>query len=133
LIDFQKSLELNSKNKNSLNNRGYIQNLLGEYKKAIIDFNVAIDLDSNFAYSYNNRGLAKIKLGFVEEGLKDIHTSLEIDNSNSYGYRNLGIYYYDKDEFAKALEQFEIAHGHDANTHLLNEYISNTKIKMAST
>ncbi len=52
------------------------------------------------------------------------------DNKNSYAYRNLGIYHYDKGEFEKASEHFEMAYEFDKNTHLITEYINKTKEKL---
>ncbi|WP_124981267.1 tetratricopeptide repeat protein [Nonlabens xiamenensis] len=128
--DYQKSLDVNPKNKYALNNRGYTYNLLELYDQAIADFNKAIQIEPKFAYSFNNRGLAKIKLGQVDEGLRDIKTSMDLDDKNSYAYRNLGIYHYDKGDFAKALEHFEKAYELDKDTHLITEYIDKTKEKL---
>lgn len=103
LNDYKKSIELDPKNSNALNNRGYTYNLIGEYEKAIIDFDKAIELEPTQAYAYNHRGLFKIKLGKKTEGLKDINKSMLLDENNSYAHMNLGIYYYDIGEFNKAL------------------------------
>ncbi|HMK16689.1 MAG TPA: tetratricopeptide repeat protein [Chitinophagaceae bacterium] len=124
---YDKSLEQNPNNKNSLNNKGYTLNLLNRYEEAISFFDKAIELDKDFAYSYNNRGLSKIKIGKQEDGLKDINYSLELDKDNSYGYRNLGIYHFDKGEYHKALQLFTKAMELDSSTHLIGEFITETK------
>ena len=127
MSDYQKSLDLNPKNKCALNNRGYTYNLLEQYVQAIEDFDKAIEIEPESAYSFNNRGLAKIKLGQEDEGLRDIKTSIDLDNKNSYAYRNFGIYHFDKGNFEKALEHFEKAYDLDKDTHLITEYINKTK------
>lgn len=128
--DYQKSLDLNPENNYALINRGYTYNLLEQYEKAIADFDKAIRIEPELAYSYNNRGLAKIKLGQENEGLKDINTSMDLDDKDSYAYRNLGIYHYDKTDFSKALKYFEKAQKLDKHTHLITDYIENTKEKL---
>jgi tetratricopeptide (TPR) repeat protein len=124
---YDKSLEQNPGNKYSLNNKGYTLNLLNRYEEAIPFFDKAIEFDKDFAYPYNNRGLSKIKIGKQEEGLKDINYSLELDKDNSYGYRNLGISYFDEGEYNKALQLFTKAKELDSSTHLIDEFITETK------
>ncbi|WP_290711906.1 hypothetical protein, partial [Flavihumibacter sp. CACIAM 22H1] len=71
LMHFDKSLELDNQNKYSLNNKGFVMNLLDKFEEAIPLFDKAIEVDPEFAYPYNNRGLAKIKIGKAKEGLED--------------------------------------------------------------
>jgi tetratricopeptide (TPR) repeat protein len=130
ISDYKKSLDLNPRNKYTLNNRGYTYNIIEQYEKAIDDFDIAIEIEPEFAYSYNNRGLAKIKLGNEAEGLNDIFHSIDLDNLNSYAYRNLGIYYFDKHDFENARLQFEKALNLDKEKHLLHEYIKKTFNKL---
>jgi tetratricopeptide (TPR) repeat protein len=127
---YDRSLQQNPNNKYSLNNKGYTLNLMNKFEEAISHFDRAIEVDKEFSYSYNNRGLAKIKLGKEEEGLQDINCSFEIDPNNSYGYRNLGIYHFDKGEFDKALGLFEKAKELDNTTHMINDLISESKLKL---
>lgn len=127
---YNKSLQLNPDNKYSLNNKGYTLNLMNKFDEAISLFDRAIDLDKDFAYSYNNRGLGKIKLGRTEEGLQDINYAFQLDPNNSYGYRNLGIYYFDKGEFDEALRLFTKAKELDGTTHMINELLSDAKLKL---
>ncbi len=130
LIDYKKSLEMDSNNTYSLNNRGYTYILIGEYEKAILDFDKAIKLEPNFAYAYNNRGLAKIKLGNIEGGLKDIEKSMSLDANNSYAYMNLGIYYFDKENYEEALKNYEKALQLDEETFLIHKRIEEVKLKL---
>lgn len=120
---YDKSLELDSNNLYSLNNKGFTLNLLNKFDEAIPFFDKAIEIDSVFAYAYNNRGLAKIKIGKTEEGLEDINYSFKLDENNSYGYRNLGIYYLEKGESSHAFELFKKAKELDSTTHMIDELI----------
>ena len=103
---------------------------MDKYEEAISLFDKSIELDPDFAYSYNNRGLAKIKLGQTDEGLQDINRSFKLDPNDSYGYRNLGIYYFDKKEFEEAFRLFKKAKELDETTHLIDNLINDTKIKL---
>lgn len=109
------------------NNRGYLYNLLEDYKRAIPDFDRAIALGAYAAYAHNNRGLARLRLGFATEGLADIELSLQLDPSNAYAHRNLGIYYFDQGNYAAALPHFE--HAHQLGTHPpgLADYLRQTR------
>ncbi|MBQ0736183.1 tetratricopeptide repeat protein [Aquimarina celericrescens] len=130
IIDYTESLKLDANNVYSLNNRGYAYNLSGRYEEAIKDFDKAIKLEDSFAYALNNRGLSKIKLGEFENGFTDIEKSLELDSKNSYFYMNLGIYYFDTQDYHKALENFNIAFKLDKDTYLLTEHIEKVKQKL---
>jgi len=130
LKDYNKAIELNSKNSLALNNRGYTYNLIGDYENAIKDFEEAISLEENFAYALNNRGFAKIKLGRKEEGLKDLEKSMTLDDTNSYCHLNFGVYHYDNGEYEKAFEYYTKARELDEKTYLLDDYIEKVKNKL---
>lgn len=125
---YDKSIELNSENVYSLNNKGFTLTLLEKYSEAIPLFDKAIAIDEFFAYSYNNRGLSKIKTGKIDEGLADIEKSIKLDKNNSYSYRNLGIYHFDIGEIEKARELFLKSKELDEDTHMVDELILSTKI-----
>ena len=125
---YNKSIELNSENVYSLNNKGFTLILLEKYSEAIPLFDKAIEIDALFAYSYNNRGLSKIKEGRVNEGLADIKKSIQLDKNNSYSYRNLGIYHFDIGETEKARELFLKSKELDEDTHMIDELILSTKL-----
>lgn len=127
---YDKSLHKNSKNKFSLNNKGYTLILLERYDEAIQVLDKAISVDKQFSYSYNNRGLAKLKINLLEEGWQDVKTSLEIDPENSHAYKNLGIYYFEKQEYSKALELFKKAKKIDEDTDEINELINHANLML---
>lgn len=127
---FDKSLTLNPNNKYALNNKGFTLNLLNNFEEALLCFDKAIEIDGSFAYSYSNRGLAKIKTGKLEDGLEDINHSIFLDANNSYNYRNLGIYYFEKNEYGKALEFYKKAKELDGTTHIIDELITQAENKI---
>ena len=130
LEQYKKALYIAPNHIYALNNRGYAYNLTGEYEKAILDFNKVIQINPEFAYAYNNRGFSKIKLGSEEEGFKDIEKSLELDATNAFAYRNKGIYYLEKKNYPEAYSLFLQAKDLDASTHLIDEYLEETRLLM---
>ncbi len=130
LKDYDKAIKMNPNNYYAINNRGYTYNLLEKYEKAIEDFNRAMTIETDFAYALNNRGFSKIKLGLKEDGLKDLEKSMTIDGTNSYCYLNFGIYYYENEQYIKALEYFNKAKELDGKTYMLDYYLDNVNIKL---
>uniref|UniRef100_UPI00404AA528 tetratricopeptide repeat protein n=1 Tax=Flavobacterium sp. TaxID=239 RepID=UPI00404AA528 len=126
LILYGKSIELDTKNGFSLNNKAFTLNILERYEEAITIFDKAIEFEMNCSYALSNRGFSKIKLGRISEGLIDIENSIEMDENNAYAYRNLGIYHFELGEIEKANELFLKAKKLDDSTHLIDELILST-------
>lgn len=126
---YEKSLELNPRNKYSINNQGFTYNSTNKFEEAIPFFDKALEIDPNFAPSYCGRGLSKIKTGQIEKGLADIQHSLQLDEDNSYAYRNWGVYYLDNEDYSKALELFEKAKELDSSTYMIDQLIEDAKTK----
>ncbi|WP_417352311.1 tetratricopeptide repeat protein [Flavobacterium alkalisoli] len=126
---YSKSLKLN-KSWHAYNNIGYHLNLSGNYTEALGYFDKAIAINPH-AYPFNNRGLAKIKLGNIEEGLSDLEHGHTLDPANSYYYKNKGIYYYDLNEYSKALEHFKKAKEMDTDTYKIDFDIEQAEQQLA--
>lgn len=129
---YDRSLQLDPNNINSLHNKGYTLNEMNNYEEAIPLFDKVLTLDADFAFAYCNRGLAKIKSGKMAEGLQDIDQGIVLDKDNSYNYRNLGIYHFDKGEYAQALHLFLQAKELDPKTHMIDELIRNARLNISS-
>jgi len=119
---YNKSIELDHRNTNSISNRGYTFTLLRHYEEAINDFDAVIAIEPESAYAFANRGHAKIKSGLKEEGLTEINKAISLDNTNSYAYRNLGLYYFDDGNYRDAATNFQLAYNLDSNTHMIEEF-----------
>jgi tetratricopeptide (TPR) repeat protein len=127
---YNKSIELDGKNTNSISNRGYTRSLLEQFDEAINDFNIVIEIEPKSAYAFANRGYAKTKLSLIEEGLTDINEAISLDNTNSYAYRNLGLYYFDQGNYQEAATNFQLAYNLDSNTHMIEEFKKMTADKL---
>jgi tetratricopeptide (TPR) repeat protein len=91
------------------NNKGFNLSRQGKYKEAVPFFEKTIAIDPSFAYPWNNMGFAQYKLGDVEQGLSLIDRSLELDKGNSYAYKNKGIIFFEQNNKAEALKNFQLA------------------------
>ena len=127
LTYYNKSIELNASNLESLCNRGFTYNLLEKYNEAIADFNEVISIDPHYSYAFANRAFSLLKLKSYDEALNDIEVALSINPNDSYAYRNLGVYYLDNADRINALKNFEIARQINVETYMIDEYIGMAK------
>ena len=72
LQQFNKAIELDSRNIEAYNNRGIVLGILGEHVRAIQDFNRAIDLSPTNSEAYKSRGISKLYLTQKESGCLDL-------------------------------------------------------------
>ena len=105
---FEKFLEDNPNDVNSLNNLGYASNQLGKYEDTAFYADKILEIDPENTVALNNKGYALDQLGRYEEAVSYFDKTLQIDPKNNYalfqeGYTltQLGRYddaisYYDK-------------------------------------
>lgn len=101
LNHLSKSLELNPKHPDSLNNRANILETLGFYDAALLDIQELIKLDQS-ANTYNLFGLIEHGLKNYPRALKLFNQSLEFDSQNIEVLNNLAITYKNKKDHAHA-------------------------------
>ncbi|OOQ61874.1 M50 family metallopeptidase [Mucilaginibacter pedocola] len=130
LVLLNRAIELNE-DYYALNNRGFVNNLLGNYAEAKADLDKAVALDPRSAYAVTNRAYANLKLGQLDEALTDIDTSMELNDGNSYIYLVQGMYQLETGDPASALINFETAKKLNNTTVLVDEYITLAKEKIA--
>jgi superkiller protein 3 len=81
----------------------------GRYTEAIDLLKIAIQLRPNSVY-YENLGYACENLGRYKEAEKHYRTALELSENNKDAYLNrLGIFYYNRQEYEKAVEFYKKA------------------------
>ena len=106
---YDKALELNPDLVEAYNNRGVMQNKLGQYEAALADLNEAIRLKPNYLNAYNNRGVAKRNLGQYDEALADYDKALELEPNDAEVYYNRGSVKNDLGQHSEALADYDKA------------------------
>jgi tetratricopeptide (TPR) repeat protein len=71
IADFSKAIELNPRNGLAYYNRGYSQELLGQYREAIEDYSHVIANRPNIADCYSRRGVCRKRINDLEGARSD--------------------------------------------------------------
>jgi len=111
-VEFQKALELNPKDKDSLNALGVIHlQKLENYPKAIEYFKAALKVDKSFSEAANNLGNAYAKMGKYDDAITTYKSALEnpLYKNASLALYNLGMVYYRVAQYDKAINSFKDA------------------------
>lgn len=124
--NFEKVLSLNPKQDLAYNNLSLIYANEENFSKAIEMVNKAIEINKNALYE-NNKGFYLLNSGNLEEAKSLIEKAIEADAKNAWAYRNLGIYYFMKNDFKQALENFDKTDKLDPSVEMLNYYLGLTQ------
>jgi len=102
--EFQKAIMLDPKNKEALNQLGYLSARFKKYDDAISYYRRAIAADPNYADAMNNLGVLYLELENWDEAIKCFHSALKnpIYRSPEKALSSLGYAYYRKGEYSKA-------------------------------
>lgn len=109
-VEFQKALEYNPDDKETLNAVGIIYLLkLEDYPKAVAHFQRALDQDRNYAEAWNNLGFAYEKVGRYPDAVKAYKSAFSNPFYKGAGkaYYNLGRAYYRMRKFDDALDAYK--------------------------
>ena len=106
---FDHALNVTENNHSIYNNRGGVNDDLGNHKHAIEDFDRAIQINSKFAPAYNNRGNALDVLGDHIRAIEDFDRAIEIDPGYAEAYSNRGIAYNALGKHIRAIEDLDRA------------------------
>jgi tetratricopeptide (TPR) repeat protein len=75
--DYDRAVQLGSKNPNAYLNRGIHHSTQGEFEKAVADYDQAVELGLKDAYIFVNRGVARYALGKFDEAIADFDLAIE--------------------------------------------------------
>ena len=70
ILDFNRTIELNTQHAEAYNNRGLLYLSLGEINKAILDHEKSIEINPNNAQAYGNLGIIYQQKGNIFESKK---------------------------------------------------------------
>lgn len=76
------------------------------YREALVEINRALDEEPSEPYFLNNRGYVYLQMDSLDLALSDINRSIVLNPKNGWAYRNKGIYFFKKQEYARALDLF---------------------------
>jgi Tfp pilus assembly protein PilF len=102
--EFQKAILLDPKNKESLNQLGYLSALFKKYDDAISYYRRAIASDPGYSDAMNNLGVAYLELENWDEAIKCFKSALNnpLYHSPEKALLSMGYAYYKKGEYSKA-------------------------------
>ena len=109
LMDFNKSIELDSNYAEAYSNRGSAYSNKGLLDQALADLSKAIELQPGNGKIYGNRGAVYQNKGLLDNAILDFNKSIELEPNFSVAYHNRGSVYEMKGLFDKALMDFNRA------------------------
>jgi tetratricopeptide (TPR) repeat protein len=106
---FQKSLQMNPDDADTMYNLGEVQSRLGNLDAAANYYRRALQIDPEHANALYNLGNTMTRLGRVDEAIADYSRSLQIDPDRADILDNLGFALAAKKQFPEAVANFEAA------------------------
>ena len=111
-VEFQKALELNPDDKETLNAIGVIYLLkLEDYARAIEFLQKALRVDKNYSEAWNNLGVAYERMGRYNEAIEAYKTALQntFYRNPEKAFNNLGRVYYRIKRYDDAIDAYREA------------------------
>ncbi len=107
-VEFQRSLQTDSNNKNSHYALGIISDMQEKLDEAAKFYEKAIDIDSNFSEAYNALGVVYFKQQKWKEAIKSFNKALanKLYTTPHLPYLNMGDLYMARKEYPKAVEAY---------------------------
>ena len=90
LADYDRVIEINSRQAFAYNNRGFAKYELGDYTGAFIDYDRALEINPQYTLTYNNRGNAKYELGDYTGAIIDYDQAIETNPQDVVAHNNRG-------------------------------------------
>lgn len=120
-VEFQKAVELNPEDKESINALGLIYLLkLEDYQKAAQYFERALQIDKSFSEASNNLGYAYEMMGRFDDALKAYKSALSnpLYKSAEKAFNNMGRVYYRMKRYHEAIDAYREALKRFSSFHL---------------
>lgn len=109
LLDYNKSIELNSDNFKAFFSRGMLKDKLADFNGAIIDYTKCIALNSESSKAYFNRGFSKSNISDIKGAIEDYSKCIELNPEHKAAFLNRGILKKDQNLFEEALSDYDYA------------------------
>lgn len=111
IVEFQRSIETDPKNKMSYYAMGMTYDMMGKYVEAEKYYKESIDIDSDFSDAHNSLGTIYMKQKKWKEALKSFQKALgnKMYSTPNITYVNMGDVYFTLDDYPKAIEAYREA------------------------
>lgn len=106
MSDYNRAIELASKDARWYSNRGNLYSDIGDYTAALRDVNQAIRLDPKLPEARNNLGRIYIQLKEFDREIEEFDELIDMNPQNARAFANRGAAYGDKLEFDRAIEDY---------------------------
>ena len=107
--DFSAVLERNSDHYDSLLDRGWVYDCLGDFKKSIQDFSRVVSRNPDDLYARSLRGGGYLGMGDIDAALADLDHAAQHGSRDPWLYIHLANAFYENGKLEKALEANERA------------------------
>ena len=109
ISEYNKSLELDPNDVQTINDRGNVYAKQGNYAKAIVDFTKAIEMSPNFAEPYYDRGLVLSIQGNFTQAIADYSKAIELNPHFADAYNNRAVSYFQLKDYKNAWDNLHKA------------------------
>jgi tetratricopeptide (TPR) repeat protein len=120
--DCNQILQINPKNAEALNNRGWAYAQLGYQLQALQDYDLAILIMPDMEIAYLNRGLSYVHCNNFHKAINDFQYIISINPRNAHAHNNKGLCLMYLNQHIKAIDEFNQAI--KINPELANAYLN---------
>lgn len=110
-IEFQKAINLNPKDKFSLNALGLLSTEFEKYEEAITYYKRAIAIDPNYSDAMNNLGVTYVRIRKWDEAINYFKAALKnpLYSTPEMAYSNMGWAFYNQNDYISAADTLKKA------------------------
>lgn len=124
---FNKSIELNKKNKKAWKYKAYVLNYLNRYAEVVTAWDEYVKIDPKSSAVWVNRGIALYRINKYPEAMLSFDKAIKIDPKAPQIYKNRGTIKFDMGNYKEALADLEQAKNFDYPIDHISGYITTLK------
>ncbi|MEV6766124.1 tetratricopeptide repeat protein [Streptomyces sp. NPDC051105] len=109
IIQYDKSIALNSRSSRAYYGRGITYRLMGRHEEALADLNRAIEIAPQDGSNFAQRGFTYILSARYEEALADLNRAIELDPQDAWNFAQRGVAHLRVDRYEEALADLNCA------------------------
>ncbi len=109
IAEYQEAIKLDPNYALAYYNLGIAYKNVGNHREAITSYKKALEIFPFFTAAYNNLGFDYMTIGMPEKAIVSYKKTLEIDPNYAQAHYNLAVAYYNKKEYALAIQHCDRA------------------------